>query len=168
MKISTLTTPGLDSGDSLEGQEHEGEEDREESCEEEAGEEEEEVRLRVQPLRRVNQMRCAGVIGVIGLLLSSTAAHAVSITNRDEQDHKVTVIEGDATADHVLKPSQTLNGICAKGCTIRLNDSEDDEYLLEASDVVSIEDGSLYYEGPDTPAQPAPAPATGPGPAGKG
>jgi hypothetical protein len=68
----------------------------------------------------------------------------------------------------VLKPSQTLNGICAKGCTIRLNDSEDDEYLLEANDVVSIEDGSLYYEGPDTPAQPAPAPATGPGPAGKG
>jgi hypothetical protein len=49
-----------------------------------------------------------------------------------------------------------------------LNDSEDDEYLLEANDVVSIEDGSLYYEGPDTPAQPAPAPATGPGPAGKG
>ena len=94
-------------------------------------------------------MRCAGVIVVIALLLSSTAAHAVSITNRDEQDHKVTVIEGDATADHVLKPSQTLNGICAKGCTIRLNDSEDDEYLLEANDVVSIEDGSLYYEGPD-------------------
>jgi len=113
-------------------------------------------------------MRCAGVIKVIVLLLSATAAHAVSITNRDEQDHKVTVIEGDTTADHVLKPSQTLNGICAKGCTIRLNDSEDDEYLLEANDVVSIEDGSLYYEGPDTPAQPAPAPATGPGPAGKG
>ena len=119
-------------------------------------------------MRRNLLKRLAGVVGAIGLLLSSTAAHAVSITNRDEQDHKVTVIEGDATADHVLKPSQTLNGICAKGCTIRLNDSEDDEYLLEANDVVSIEDGSLYYEGPDTPAQPAPAPATGPGPAGKG
>ena len=98
-------------------------------------------------------MRCAGVIVVIALLLSTTAAHAVSITNRDEQDHKVTVIEGDATADHVLKPSQTLKGICAKGCTIRLNDSEDDEYLLEANDVVSIEDGSLYYEGPDAPTE---------------
>jgi hypothetical protein len=56
MKISTLTTPGLDSGDSLEGQEHEGEEDREESCEEEAGEEEEEVRLRVH--LSVESVRC--------------------------------------------------------------------------------------------------------------
>jgi hypothetical protein len=56
MKISTLTTPGLDSGDSLEGQEHEGEEDREESCEEEAGEEEEEVRLRVH--LSVESFRC--------------------------------------------------------------------------------------------------------------
>ena len=152
----------------MEGHCYEGEEG-EEDGEEEDGEEEEEVGpIRVHPLRLMLSMRFAGLIGTIVLLLGSTAAHAVSITNRDEQDHKVTVIEGDATADHVLKPSQTLNGICAKGCTIRLNDSEDDEYLLEANDVVSIEDGSLYYEGPDTPAQPAPAPATGPGPAGKG
>jgi hypothetical protein len=152
----------------MEGHCYEGEEG-EEDGEEEDGEEEEEVGpIRVHPLRLMLSMRFAGLIGTIVLLLGSTAAHAVSITNRDEQDHKVTVIEGDTTAEHVLKPSQTLNGICAKGCTIRLNDSEDDEYLLEANDVVSIEDGSLYYEGPDTPAQPAPAPATGPGPAGKG
>jgi hypothetical protein len=113
-------------------------------------------------------MRFAGVIRVIVLLSSTAAAHAVTITNRDEQDHKVTVIEGEIKADHLLKPSQTLNGICAKGCTIRLNDNEDDEYLLEGDDVVSIEDGSLYYEGPDNPAAPAPAPTPGPGPAGKG
>ena len=81
-------------------------------------------------------MQFARVVGVIGLLSSSTAAHAVSITNRDDQDHKVTIIEGDAKADHVLKPSQVLNGICAKGCTIRLDDNEDDEYQLEADDVV--------------------------------
>ena len=91
-------------------------------------------------------MRLACAVGVIGLLSSSTAAHAVSITNRDEHDHKVTVIEGDTKTDHVLKPSQALNGICAKGCTIRLNDDEDDEYQLEANDVVSIEEGSLYYD----------------------
>src|SRR4029450_2589431 len=108
------------------------------------------------------------VVGVILLLSSGTAAHAVSITNRDEHDHKVTVIEGNAKAEHVLKPSQALNSICAKGCTIRLNDTEDDEYQLEANDVVSIEDGSLFYEGPDTAAQPAAAPASGPRPAGEG
>src|SRR4029078_3465478 len=68
-------------------------------------------------------------------------------------------------ADHVLKPSQALNGICVKGCTIRLNDTEDDEYQLEESDVVSIEDGSLFYDGSDTAA--AQLPAGGDKPAGK-
>ena len=64
-------------------------------------------------------MRLAYVVGVLGLLLSSTAAHAVSITNRDDHDHKVTIIEGDTRTDHVLKPSQVLTGVCAKGCTVR-------------------------------------------------
>ncbi len=95
-------------------------------------------------------MRLACV--VVGLLLSSTAAHAVSITNRDDHDHKVTIIEGDTKTDHVLKPSQVLTGVCTKGCTVRLNDDEDDEYELAANDVVSIEEDSLYYDNPDTPA----------------
>src|ERR1700741_5466893 len=94
-------------------------------------------------------MHFVRAVGVILLLSSGTAAHAVSITNRDETDHKVTVIEGNTKADHVLKPSQALNGICATGCTIRLNDDEDDEYQLDANDVVSIEDGTLFYDGPD-------------------
>ena len=145
----------------------EGEEDREESSrEKEAGEEEEEVEPQeVHPLRLAGMMQLVRVVGVILLLSSGTAAHAVSITNRDEHDHKVTVIEGNAKADHVLKPSQALNGICAKGCTIRLNDTEDDEYQLEANDVVSIEDGSLFYDGPDTAA--VQLPADGTKPAGK-
>jgi hypothetical protein len=113
-------------------------------------------------------MREMCAVGVIILLAAATAAHAVSITNRDEHDHKVTVIEGETKADHVLKPSQTLNGICAKGCIVRLNDVEDDEYQLEANDTVSIEDGSLYYDGPDAPAEPAPGPATGTKPPDKG
>jgi hypothetical protein len=102
-------------------------------------------------------MRLAGMVGAIGLLLSSTAAHAVSITNRDDQDHKVTIVEGDTRTDHVLKPSQVLNGICAKGCTVHLDDDAEEEYQLEADDVVSIEEGSLYYDNADTPAGPAPA-----------
>jgi hypothetical protein len=116
-------------------------------------------------LRLAGMMQLVRAVGVILLLSSGTAAHAVSITNRDEHDHKVTVIEGNAKAEHVLKPSQALNGICAKGCTIRLNDTEDDEYQLEANDVVSIEDGSLFYDGSDTAA--VQLPADGNKPAGK-
>jgi hypothetical protein len=107
-------------------------------------------------------MRLVGVVGAIWLLSSSTAAHAVTITNRDDQDHKVTIVEGDTKTDHVLKPQQVLSGICAKGCTVHLNDDEEEEYQLESEDVVSIEESSLYYDTPETPAGPAPAaPTTG-------
>jgi len=121
----------------------------------------------VHPLRLMLSMCFAGLVGAIVLLSGSTAAHAVSITNRDDQDHKVTVVEGDTKTDYVLKPSQALSGICAKGCTVHLDDDEDEEYQLEADDVVSIEEGNLYYDTPDTPT--GPAPATGGGtPPGKG
>jgi hypothetical protein len=142
---------------------HEGEEGKEDR-EEEDGEEEEEVtsQSEVHPLRRMPQ-RLVSTVGAILFLSSSTAAHAVTITNRDDLDHKVTVVEGETRTDHVLKPAQVLSGICAKGCTIHLNDDEEEEYQLEADDVVSIEEGSLYYDNPETPAGPAPAPATGGG-----
>ena len=39
--------------------------------------------------------------------------------------------------------------ICLKGCTIRINDSDDDAFRLAANDVVTIEDGTVYYDGPD-------------------
>jgi hypothetical protein len=92
----------------------------------------------------------------------------VSITNRDERDHRVTVIEGDTKAEHMLKPAQTLTGVCLKGCTIRMNDSENDEYRLSANDVVSIEDGTVYYDGPDASAGPSPPPASGRKPGNRG
>ena len=111
-------------------------------------------------MRSVSPMRLACVIAVIGLLSSSIAAHAVSITNRDERDHTVTIIEGEVKAEHTLQPSQTLTDICLKGCTIRINDSEADEYRLTASDVVSIEDGTVFYDGADASAGPASPPAS--------
>jgi hypothetical protein len=88
------------------------------------------------------------------VLLWFPVACASSITNRDDKDRKVTVIEAKATKDHVLRPSAALDGICEKGCVIRLNDSESDEYELKGSEVVSIEDGYLYYDGPPASAVP--------------
>ena len=81
-------------------------------------------------------------------LIASPSAYASSITNRDGADYKVSVVEGNAAADHILRPSATLTGICAKGCVIRLNDSQKDEYGLNGSEVLSIEGGYLYYDGP--------------------
>jgi len=83
----------------------------------------------------------------------SPIALASSITNRDDKDHTVVVIQANAAADHVLRPSTTLKGICEQGCVIRLNDSQD-EYELKGSEVVSIEGGYLFYEGPPASASP--------------
>ena len=35
-----------------------------------------------------------------------------------------------------------------------MNDSDEEEYELEGNEVVFIEDGNLYYDGPDAPADP--------------
>ena len=98
---------------------------------------------------------------VISFQAFSSAANAVSVTNRDSRDHTLTVIEGDARIDSVLKPGASLDGVCLKGCLIRLNGSENDEYELEGAEVVSIEGGYLYYDGPEVPAAPAEAPKDG-------
>jgi hypothetical protein len=95
------------------------------------------------------------------------AAYASSLTNRDDKDCKVTIIEGKAAKTEVLKPSAVLQGICAKGCVVRLNDSENDEYELDGSEVVSIEDGYLYYDGPAAKAVPKADDAAQPGAPGK-
>lgn len=96
-------------------------------------------------------LRAIAATLILVCISSAGLAAGVSITNRDDKDHKLTVMEGEAKADHVLKPSQVLEGICEKGCIVRLNDSENDEYELEGTEVVSIEEGYLYYDGPEAP-----------------
>jgi hypothetical protein len=88
------------------------------------------------------------------VLIWFPAAHASSITNRDDRDYKLTVIEDTATKDHQLAPSATLKGVCLQGCVVRLDDSGTDEYELEGSDAVSIENGLLYYDDPPASAVP--------------
>ena len=86
-------------------------------------------------------------VAIVALLWPSPTL-AASVTNGDYKDYKVTIIEGEAKQDHVLRPSLVLEGVCQKGCVIRLNDSENNEYKLDGSELVSIEGGDLYYDGP--------------------
>lgn len=97
----------------------------------------------------------AEAASVIVTLLLATPAGAISMTNRDDRDHKVTIVEGSARPDHTLAPQGVLEGVCLTGCVIRLNDSENDEYDLEGNEIVSIEEGYLYYDGPEAGAEPA-------------
>ena len=98
--------------------------------------------------------------GTIAALLMTSAAFAVTVTNRGDQETKVSVIEGAAKQDQVLLPGKVIDGVCQKGCIIRLNDSENDEYELEGSESLSVDDGFLYYDGPDNGGAPHSGSAT--------
>jgi len=99
--------------------------------------------------------------GMIAALLMTSTAHAVTVTNRGDKEVKLTVIEGEGRQDNVLAAGKVLDGVCQKGCIIRLNDSEKDEYELEGSETVSVEEGFLYYDGQDAAGAP-PSGSTGP------
>ncbi len=108
--------------------------------------------------------------GAAALLMNSIAAEAASITNRDTKAVKVTISEGETTAEHTIQPMGVLDKVCMNGCIVRLDDGEEDEYEVEAEDVVAVEDGFLYYDGPDEPGRPGgsggimPVPPAAPGP----
>lgn len=108
---------------------------------------------------RLAVVALVAIIATSAIVATTGPAAAVALTNRDTREHKVTVLEGDARQDHTLAPLGVLNGVCLKGCLIRLNDSDNDEYELEGNEIVSIEDGYLYYDGPETPAAPGPGDA---------
>jgi hypothetical protein len=100
--------------------------------------------------------------------LAVTPVHAATVTNRDAKEYKLTVLEGDKSQNHTLKPSGVLQDVCPKGCIVRLNDSENDEYELEGTEIVSIEDGYLYYDVPDVaPGAPAAPGTAAPAPGGE-
>jgi len=96
------------------------------------------------------------MVSVAAAVLGAEAAASVSLTNRDDRQHKVTIVENGRSQDHTLAPAAVLEGICPNGCVIRLNDSDDDEYTLDGNESVSIEGGFVYYDGPEVPEQPAP------------
>jgi len=95
-------------------------------------------------------------------LVGTTAAFAASVTNRDDKDHRLTIQDGDTKLEQTLKPGGVLEGVCLKGCTIRLGTSEDDEYVLEGPEVLSIEDNKLYDDSPDVTPDAAPGLGTQP------
>jgi hypothetical protein len=86
---------------------------------------------------------------VLVLVLSVMAvspAHALKLTNRDATEQKMTISEDSATREQVLKPSETLDGICTAGCTIQMQDGE--EYEFDGNEIVSIEEGLMFLDEP--------------------
>lgn len=91
----------------------------------------------------------------IAVVLFSDAALAASIVNRDDRDHTVVILaEGESPREQVLKPNAVLADVCPTGCIVRIGGSTAD-YELEGPETVSIEDGDLYYDGPEASSEPA-------------
>ncbi|MBA2125255.1 hypothetical protein DLM45_03330 [Hyphomicrobium methylovorum] len=99
----------------------------------------------------------------IATLLTTSVAAAATISNRGDKEIKLTITEGSSRKDEVLPPGKVIDGVCRKGCIIRLNDSSKDEYELEGSESVSVEEGFLYYDQPDNRVAPRPGSGSGTG-----
>ena len=112
------------------------------------------------PRNPVSWLSRAVLVPAVLLISVFSAAHAASVSNRDEKDHTVTIIEGDARKDHVLKKDEVLEGVCINGCSILIDGDDVNPYLLEGTEVTSIEGGDLTAEGQELLVSP---PRGGPG-----
>jgi hypothetical protein len=99
----------------------------------------------------------------IAALLMTSAAPAATITNRGDNEVKLKVTEGSSRQDEILPTGKVVDGVCQKGCIIRLNDNANDEYELEGSESVSVEGGFLYYDSPENGVAPPTGSASGDG-----
>jgi hypothetical protein len=107
------------------------------------------------PRNPVSRLLRASLVPAAVLISVFSAANAASVTNRDDADRKVTIIEGDTQKDHVLKKDEVLEGVCKRGCSIRIDGDDVNPYVLEGTEVTAIEGGDLYAEGQEPPASPS-------------
>jgi hypothetical protein len=101
--------------------------------------------------------KAVAALSFVGLLTVSNAL-ASTITNRDDKTYTISIILGTSTKDHVLAPTGTLLKVCERGCVVRIDSNRDEQYQLEGSEIVAIEDGRLFYASP-VGDKPAPEPA---------
>jgi hypothetical protein len=83
-------------------------------------------------------------IAALSGMLFAGQALALTITNNDAANQKITIIEGDNAAELMLAPGQVGEQVCRSGCIIRMQNG--DEYDFEGVEVVVIEGDALYLE----------------------
>jgi hypothetical protein len=86
------------------------------------------------------------LVPIASLVLATSAAEAISLTNRDTKEEKLIVIEGDKQTEQIIKPGERLE-LCEKSCVIRLPDGAD--YEFEGTEIVSLEEGLLFLDNPE-------------------
>jgi hypothetical protein len=80
-------------------------------------------------------------LALAALLAFAVPASALVITNNDTAAHQVTVIDGDAKAEHDVAAGAEIEVPCAAKCTASLADKPEIE--VEADDKLVIEKGEM-------------------------
>ncbi|MBU1213079.1 MAG: hypothetical protein KJ587_17690 [Alphaproteobacteria bacterium] len=88
----------------------------------------------------------------IGLLLAvafgGASADAATVGNKDGIAYKLTIDEDGNRTTHELAAGAQLDGVCLKGCILILDGVSDGSYRLpEGNEIVTIEEGVLFYDG---------------------
>jgi hypothetical protein len=83
---------------------------------------------------------------ILPLALGPSAASAISLTNRDTADRKLTIVEGDTQNERTIRAGEKLE-LCEKACVIRMPDGED--YEFDGPEIVSLEEGLLFLDAPE-------------------
>lgn len=81
-------------------------------------------------------------------LTPSSGVLAATMTNYEETEQKIFVVENGKEQEITLGSQQTVEDICNEGCTIRLFNG--DEYNIESNDVISIEDNMIFIDTVET------------------
>lgn len=105
---------------------------------------------RVPPSLVTGRARLAAAVLIAALAVFAQGialGEAATITNRDVREYRLSIEVETVTDDRILKPNEALKDVCPKRCVVRLDNGSNDQYELESSDVVSIEDGFVYYDG---------------------
>lgn len=82
--------------------------------------------------------------GVFMLAAVAAPADALVLVNQQTTLETLLVTEENAQTQITIRPGERLEGVCPKGCVIRLGNGE--EYEFDGSEVVSLEDDALFLE----------------------
>lgn len=88
---------------------------------------------------------CAGLACFVASLIPATSA---VIENKDGSAYKITIEEKGNRSTHQMSAGAKLEGVCLNGCIVILDGISDGAYRLpEGNEIVSIEEGVLFYDG---------------------
>jgi len=84
----------------------------------------------------------------VALFFSVGTANAIEMTNYDEDDKTITIVEAGVTAEAVIKAGASAKDICMSGCVLQLGTDPENSFEFSGNEIVSIE-GNVVYD--DTP-----------------